>query len=55
MLPGCATTLANGGYTVQPVPGPTSTNADVANKIKDGGIHQNLYYSFEEMPYLPLN
>lgn len=31
-----------GGYTVQPVPAPTSTVADVNNKIKDGGNNQKL-------------
>lgn len=34
--------LANGGYTVQPVPAPFSTAADESNNISDGGRSQNL-------------
>ena len=40
--PECATILDNGGYTVQPVPAPTSTKADDISKIKDGGNNQKL-------------
>lgn len=35
--PECACIEDKGGYTVQPVPGPTSTKADNNNKIKEGG------------------
>ena len=31
----------NGGYTVQPVPAPFSTNADDNNNINEGGNNQN--------------
>jgi len=34
--------LAKGGYTVHPVPTPPSTNAEVTNKISDGGNNQKL-------------
>jgi hypothetical protein len=34
--------LAKGGYTVQPVPTPPSTNDDVTNKINAGGNNQKL-------------
>jgi hypothetical protein len=32
----------NGGYTVQPVPTPASTNEDETNKINEGGNSQKL-------------
>lgn len=34
--------LANGGYTVHPVPTPFSTVADARSKVRDGGRSQNL-------------
>lgn len=34
--------LANGGYTVHPVPAPFSTAADDTSRIKEGGSSQNL-------------
>lgn len=40
--PAWAILLANGGYTVHPVPAPFSTAADPTNKIKAGGSNQNL-------------
>ena len=40
--PECAWIELKGGYTVQPVPAPTSTAADDNNKIKDGGNNQKL-------------
>jgi hypothetical protein len=40
--PACARFLANGGYTVHPVPAPFSTAADDTNRISDGGRSQNL-------------
>lgn len=40
--PAWAMFLANGGYTVQPVPAPFSTAADESNSISDGGRSQNL-------------
>jgi len=40
--PECANTPANGGYTVQPVPAPASTNPDKSNKNNDGGNNQKL-------------
>lgn len=40
--PACAKFLANGGYTVHPVPAPFSTAADLTSKIKEGGSNQNL-------------
>jgi hypothetical protein len=40
--PACARFLANGGYTVHPVPAPFSTAADDTNRISDGGKSQNL-------------
>jgi hypothetical protein len=38
--PLCACTLDSGGYTVQPVPAPASTNAEDSNKHKAGGNNQ---------------
>jgi hypothetical protein len=35
-------TLANGGYTVHPVPAPPSTKLEVNNSINDGGNNQKL-------------
>ena len=32
----------NGGYTVQPVPAPTSTNAEDNNNNNEGGNNQKL-------------
>lgn len=40
--PGCPDTLLNGGYTVHPTPGPTSTNALESNNKIDGGNNQKL-------------
>lgn len=40
--PAWAKFLANGGYTVHPVPAPFSTAADDTNRISDGGSNQNL-------------
>ena len=40
--PECVCIPANGGYTVQPVPAPCSTNADPNNKVKAGGNNQKL-------------
>lgn len=40
--PACARFLANGGYTVQPVPAPFSTAADDRRRSRDGGRSQNL-------------
>lgn len=34
--------LLSGGYTVQPVPAPPSTRADVSRRISDGGSSQKL-------------
>ncbi len=34
--------LDKGGYTVQPVPAPCSTNAEPNNKVKAGGNNQKL-------------
>jgi len=34
--------LANGGYTVQPVPAPPSTKLDATNNKNDGGNNQKL-------------
>jgi hypothetical protein len=34
--------LLRGGYTVHPVPAPTSTKAELNNKSKDGGNNQKL-------------
>lgn len=39
--PECACTLLNGGYKVQPVPGPASTNTEATTKNNDGGNNQN--------------
>jgi len=33
---------ASGGYTVQPVPAPLSTAADVSRRLSDGGSSQKL-------------
>src|SRR5690606_21844070 len=38
--PECACTLLKGGYIVQPVPGPASTNTEAINKNNDGGNNQ---------------
>jgi hypothetical protein len=40
--PLCATTPANGGYTVHPVPAPTSTKLELSNKHNEGGNNQKL-------------
>lgn len=40
--PACAVFLANGGYTVHPVPAPLSTAADITSKTNEGGSNQNL-------------
>ncbi len=39
--PECAIIEDNGGYTVQPVPTPDSTNADAKIKINEGNNNQN--------------
>jgi len=41
-LPACETLEANGGYTVQPVPAPLSTNPPTNKSVSDGGRSQNL-------------
>ena len=40
--PECAQTLAKGGYTVQPVPTPTSNKLDIINNCKAGTNSQKL-------------
>jgi len=40
--PAWAIFLANGGYTVQPVPTPLSTAADITKSVRDGGKSQKL-------------
>ena len=40
--PECASIEDNGGYTVQPVPAPTSTNAEEINNKNAGGNNQKL-------------
>lgn len=40
--PACAIFLANGGYTVHPVPAPFSTAAEESRSIRAGGNSQNL-------------
>jgi hypothetical protein len=40
--PAWAIPAERGGYTVQPVPAPLSTNPPVRSKIKDGGSSQKL-------------
>jgi hypothetical protein len=40
--PACAIPLANGGYTVHPVPAPLSTILLINNSVSDGGNSQNL-------------
>lgn len=40
--PAWAILLARGGYTVQPVPTPFSTNALERRSVRDGGNNQNL-------------
>ncbi len=40
--PAWAIFLANGGYTVHPVPAPFSTAAEESSSIRDGGSSQNL-------------
>jgi hypothetical protein len=40
--PECASIPDNGGYTVHPVPAPTSTNEDNNNNRNDGGSNQKL-------------
>jgi hypothetical protein len=39
--PECATIELKGGYTVQPVPAPNSTNEEVNKRNSDGGNNQN--------------
>ena len=39
--PEWASTELNGGYTVQPVPAPASTNAELTSINSEGGINQN--------------
>ena len=39
--PECDWTLANGGYTVHPVPAPVSARELNNNKINEGGNNQN--------------
>lgn len=34
--------LDRGGYTVQPVPAPFSTAADITSRVSEGGRSQNL-------------
>jgi hypothetical protein len=41
----------NGGYTVQPVPAPTSINAEINNNKNEGGNNQKLKLFNLEMPY----
>lgn len=40
--PAWAMFLANGGYTVHPVPAPFSTAAEESSRINEGGSNQNL-------------
>lgn len=40
--PPCPTGPLKGGYTVQPVPAPPSTNLEQRSKMKDGGRSQKL-------------
>ena len=40
--PECAWILLSGGYTVQPVPAPPSTRAELSRRISDGGRSQKL-------------
>lgn len=40
--PECPKLLDKGGYTVHPVPTPTSTKLDKINKVSDGGSNQKL-------------
>jgi len=40
--PECAIIDDNGGYTVHPVPAPTSTKDEKINNVKDGGNNQKL-------------
>lgn len=40
--PACAIPLANGGYTVHPVPAPLSTKLLIRRSVRDGGNSQNL-------------
>jgi hypothetical protein len=40
--PECASILASGGYTVQPVPAPNSTKDEDKSNINDGGNNQKL-------------
>jgi len=41
-LPLCEMLLANGGYTVHPVPAPDSTKEDLIRRISEGGNSQKL-------------
>lgn len=40
--PACAAPAARGGYTVQPVPAPLSTNPPTRRRVREGGRSQNL-------------
>jgi hypothetical protein len=40
--PECPSIELNGGYTVHPVPAPTSKKLDINNNINDGGNNQKL-------------
>jgi hypothetical protein len=40
--PECASIPLKGGYTVQPVPAPTSKKLEASNNINDGGSSQKL-------------
>lgn len=40
--PECASIPLKGGYTVQPVPAPTSKKLDIRSKPNDGGSNQKL-------------
>ena len=40
--PECASILLNGGYTVQPVPAPTSKRLDITNNNNEAGNSQKL-------------
>jgi hypothetical protein len=53
--PACAKALLNGGYTVQPVPTPSSTREEANNKNRAGGNNQklilfNLGYAISGLP-----
>lgn len=49
--PECAVMPDNGGYTVQPVPAPTSIILDKINNNKEGGNNQKLKLLTLEKPY----